>query len=450
MNLKTLIHKFENIGVLKEQSNNKKIAINNFNWLLFWVFIASILWSFMLYFIGQPLAALIPILAAVIIPIILLGLHKSKKLNAPFNAFLIMMLILPALVQLFNGGLINSGAVILWSTMAPMMALAFKPTFEAKRCFAFFLFIVLLEMTVETYALPSHNNLSVEIIKFQFLINIIGVVTICFFPLLAFTKKLNDTKRAISTKNRTIGENFRYAENIQANVLPSEEELSSILSRKAFVIFKPKELISGDFYWAYQDNKCSVVVCADFTGHGVTSAFNTLTATSHLNNIVKEGEKKDPSEIMTSLHYKIITSFDKTKDIIEDTIKMSICVIDKQEKIITYASSKSKIYFFNGISVTKYKTDPFKVGDRERQGTFVNRTIKYKSGDILYLSTKGFMNQFGERDDKKLKAKNLARSMNKYGPFPIENQKNLFLNKLAKWQGNLLQTEDITLIGIEL
>ncbi len=450
MNLTALKYNFENIGVLEGGANKKKIAINNFNWLLFWIFVASILWSLILYFIGQPIAALFPIISTVVIPIILLRLNKTKKLSAPFNAFLIMMLILPALAQLFSGGFINSGAIIIWSTIAPIMAMAFKPTSDALRCFGFFILVIVFEMTIELLAIPSYIALSEEVIKFQFLINLMGVATISFFPLLGFTKKLSSTRQAVSRRNRTIGEGLKYAKSIQANILPSEEELSSILKLKTFLIFKPKAIVSGDFYWAFSDNFHSIIVCADCTGQGVPATFIALTATIHLNSIVKENNEKDPSTILTLLHSKLIASFNKSKDVFRDTIKLSICVINQDEKIINYASARSKVYFFNGISITKYRSDPFTVGVQDRKVKFTNRSIKFNHGDVLYLSTKGFINQFGEKDNAKLKSTNFMNSMNKYGPFPIENQKSLYLKNLSQWQGNREQTEDITFLGIEL
>ena len=442
--------KFENIGVDPKGSFNKAIAINNFNWLLVGIFIASILWSIMLYLIGQPSAAIIPLISVFVTPIILYNFYRTKNFDIALNAFLLIILVLPALVQLFNGGFINSGAVISWSAMAPIMALAFKPAFEAKRCFGFFILVITISILIEIFALPSYNIMSANIIRFQFLLNLTGVVTTCFFPLLAFTKEIKRTKNIITIRNQTIDLSFKYAKNIQTNLIPNERELNSILNLKTFVIFKPKHSVGGDFYWAHSNEFNSIIICADCTGHGVPGTLMAVTTISLLNSIIKDDNERDPMKIMTLLHNKIRDSFNKSEDIFDDTILLSICVIDKINNVINYTNSRSKIYLFNGLSLSKYRSDPFKVGDQNRDVRFSNRAIKYSKGDILYLSTKGFMNQFGERDDKKFNSSNFINSINKYGPFPFDNQKELFLKKLSKWQGNLDQTDDITLLGIEL
>lgn len=452
--LKLKINQFKNwyveIGLDNTASKDKAMRIKNFNWLLLWIMLASIVWSTLYFIIGQPHAAFIPLSTLIVIPISLFFFHKSKNFNIPINTFLVIMLILPALLQLFNGGLINSGAVISWSAMTPIIALAFKPKSQAKISLLFFILVVIATLSIELIALPDYKHFGNVLIEIQFAFNLVGVVVTAFFPLLLFTKELGATRRKIKNRNLTIDQSYKYAKYIQKSIIPSEIELTKTLKLNAFTLFKPKLKVGGDFYWAHSDEEQTIIVCGDCTGHGVPGAFMTLTAISHLNAIIKEGNERDPAVAMNLLHEKMLASFKTSGDIFNDSIKLSISVINKKDSTITYASTLSKVFVFNGIYLVRYRTDKSKVGDLIREVKFTNRTIKYKKGDILYLATDGFVNQFGERVDKKLNTRNFEDMMNKYGPFPFESQKKLYLKKLSKWQGKLDQTDDITFIGIEL
>ena len=404
----------------------------------------------MYFAIGQPNAGLIPLIATVAILISLHYFNKTKNFNIPVNSFIGIMLILPPLIQIFNGGFINSGAVIAWSAMVPIVSLAFKPKASVKFSFLLFFLVVFLTLIIELIGLPDYNQLNAHLIEGQFAVNIVGVVATAFFPLLGFSKELESTRKNLKIRNQTIDNSYEYAKYIQYSIIPSESQLKSIFDLNLFVISMPKHGVGGDFYWSHTIDHKSFIICADCTGHGVPGAFMTLTAINHLNSTVRENNIEDPSLILESLHKKLQVAFAKSATKYNDSINMTVCVIDRDRSIIDYASTKSQVYFFDGIYVVKYRTDKHKIGTTYSNVQFNIRTIKFKKGNILYLTTDDITNQFVQETDKKLKTKKLLAELNKYAPYPIELQKGLFKKSIKKWRGELDQTEDILMLGLVL
>lgn len=403
----------------------------------------------MLAIIGQPRAAYIPLIAVVIIPIVFYIFHKTKNFNIPLNTFLLIILILPALVQLFNGGFINSGAVISWSAMAPISALAFKPKKEAIRCFVFFILTVIAVMTIELFTLPEFNKLSDEIIQFQFLVNLIGVVTTSFFPLLSFSKELSKSRELIRTSNQQIIQSINYAKFIQTASLSSEEELKKLLNEKSFLFFAPKDIVSGDFYWAHKDGDDVFLVCADCTGHGVPGAIMTMIGINHLNSIVRENKESDPAKILTLLHERVNYSLRNSPVEMNDGMDITICRINFNTNTVIYSSALSKVYLFDGEKVTTCPNDKCSIGDSRRHIYFNNHTLQMKSGDCLYLTTDGYADQFGGPRDKKFGSRQLTKLLHQVAPMHCNQQLSTISKSFYEWKDDTDQVDDVNFIGIK-
>lgn len=445
---KKLKIKFENIGVRENGSNDKKIAINQFNWLFLCIFFASGAWSLMLFLINQPTAAIIPLIAVGIVPFAFLIFQKTKNFNLHLDFFLLIIIIFPAVVQLFNGGFINSGAVISWSALGPITSLAFKSTKGAVKCFVLFILVVLSAMTVELFYLPAFNTLSSTIVKFQFMMNLLGVVSIGFFPLLQFARELKDTRKTVKSSNKKIIDSINYAKYIQNAILLSKQELNELLGNNSVLFYEPKDIVSGDFYWAHQSGDDVFLVCGDCTGHGVPGAFMTMIGINHLNSIVRENKESDPSKILTYLHEKVVSSLKSTTQQIHDGMDISICKINFKTKVVEYASAMSKVLLDNGSEIIACPIDKSSVGDSRRDISYQNYTLQMEEGQSLYLATDGYYDQFGGERDKKFGSKRVFKLLNRLNKIGLDEQYSAIETTFKSWKGDRDQLDDVTLIGV--
>ena len=209
------------------------------------------------------------------------------------------------MVQIFHGGFVNSGAAIVWTILVPITALILKPIHQAQRIFIIFLAVLFLVAIIEVYLTVPFVEVSKSTIVLEFLINIISVISICYFPILHFSNEMMKARRIIKTQNNQIISSIEYANYIQRASLSSEEELSASLNNDYFLYYAPKDIVGGDFYWVAVKNGRLIIICADCTGHGVPGGFMTMMGINHLNNIVKEKGVTDPSMILLFLHYAI-------------------------------------------------------------------------------------------------------------------------------------------------
>lgn len=448
ISISTLFDKYSSLGIIKGKSKGMQMAIRSFNWITFWTFIAAIAWSVMLYFIGQKNAVIFPLIAAITIPISLGIFHYNKDFNAHLNRYLLLLLILPGAVQVFSGGFMNSGAVVCWSVIAPLMSLAFKRPKQARRCFFFFLITLSITALIEIYVNVNYVPMNKLVITLQFLMNFIGVMSLCFFPILGFSKELYRTRKKIQSNNRQIIQSINYAKYIQTATLQSKEQLNEILNQSSFLFFKPKDIVSGDFYWAHKSGDTVFIACADCTGHGVPGAFMTMIGINHLNSIIRENNEENPSKILTLLHHRVTSSLNNTTHSIHDGMDITICKIDYKNKMVEYASAMSKVFHFDGEQIINCPVDKCSIGDSRRKITYQNRIIQLKKGQSIYLTTDGYIDQFGGPKDKKFGTRQLTQLLTEVQKKSLKEQEKSVQSSFFSWMGNSEQIDDVTLIGI--
>ncbi len=238
------------IGVKDISSYSARLKYRTLNWILFWSCVASLGWALFLATISNTNSAYYPLLSAIGIPFLLAYLNKnSHKFNQVLNISIFTAFFVPAMVQIFHGGFVNSGAAIVWTILAPITALILKPIHQAKRIFIIFLAVLFLVAIIEVYLTVPFVEVSKSTIVLEFLINIISVISICYFPILHFSNEMMKARRIIKTQNNQIISSIEYANYIQRASLSSEEELSASLNNDYFLYYAPKDIVGGDFYW---------------------------------------------------------------------------------------------------------------------------------------------------------------------------------------------------------
>lgn len=274
------------------------------------------------------------------------------------------------------------------------------------------------------------------------------------FLIFRFNREKKKTYILLKDKNKKITDSINYASRIQESILPSESEIKKQLP-ESFVFFKPRDVVSGDFYWLSSIKDKTIVACVDCTGHGVPGAFMSLIGNTLLNEIVNEKEIIDPALILKRLHTEIVKALHQNSERVQskDGMEMSLCVIDNKAKVIEYAGAMNPLYIVKDNVVNVIKPDMKGIGGENsisKEIEFTNQTIEIQKGMLMYLFTDGYMDQFGGPENKKFNIPNFKNMLLEIQSLDMDKQKAVIEDKIQKWQGKYRQIDDMLVIGIRL
>ncbi len=276
-------------------------------------------------------------------------------------------------------------------------------------------------------------------------------------------EQILDKQKKIELQNRDIKDSIAYASRIQSTLLPSKKKIERLLDDH-FIFFKPKDVVSGDFYWIEEYEEKVIVAVADCTGHGVPGAFVSAMGISFLNEIVFTSkiskEHLSPAIILNGLRNRMLHSIETTESDEEayDGMDISICIIDRVKKKYIYAGALLSVTHVSNIhnenSPTKMeqlKPDihPVSMMDYGNH-SYKDHIIPYEEGDMLYLYTDGYADQFGGPKGRKFLSASFRELIQKISHETLDLQEVKIETKIRKWQGNYEQIDDMTVIGIEL
>jgi len=264
--------------------------------------------------------------------------------------------------------------------------------------------------------------------------------------------ELKTAFRQIEEKNKEITDSILYAGGIQSAMLPTEEDFERLLP-DSFVLFMPKDIVSGDFYWIAERNGKVIVTAADCTGHGVPGACMSMIGNSLLNQIVNEKNIIEPAKILDALNKGINQALKQTRINSEsrDGIDLAICCIDFKNMELQYAGAFRPLYFFREGQFTETKANKFAVGgtDYDVPKIFTNRSFQIQKGDSIYLSSDGFADQFGA-SGAKLMTRRFKDLLREIQAKPMKEQKEYLKKFIQNWKTDVEQTDDILVIGLSI
>lgn len=257
----------------------------------------------------------------------------------------------------------------------------------------------------------------------------------------------------IQTKNKKITESINYAKRIQEAILPDTGFIRQFF-RESFILYKPKDVVSGDFPWFFQKDDDIYVAAVDCTGHGVPGALISLIGFFLLNNIVNASEASSPSFILDLLDEEVTRTLkqDETDSSTKDGMDISLCKINQKKMQIEYAGAHRPLYYFSDDDLHEIKGNKFPIGGAQYKNRvqFTNTVINYKPGDSIYLFSDGFPDQFGGPKNKKLSPRKI-RDIIKDNLNGELNSLSIVLDReFEEWKGNNKQTDDVLFIGIKL
>jgi serine phosphatase RsbU (regulator of sigma subunit) len=265
-------------------------------------------------------------------------------------------------------------------------------------------------------------------------------------------EKVIERTAKIEAQKQEITSSIEYASRIQMAMLPSEDLFAKAFS-DYFIFFKPRDIVSGDFYWIGEDQKHIFFTVADCTGHGVPGAFMSTMGISTLNEIITNKSDLKANKVLNLLREKTKTSLHQTgkEGEAKDGMDISFCVLHKDNKTLEYAGAYNPLFIFQGGEIKEYKGDRMPIGIYYgEKDSFTNYVINVKGGDALYLFSDGFADQFGGPEGTKFKKANLKKLLSEIYFLPMSEQRQIIENELSKWKGQLNQIDDITIIGVRI
>ena len=253
-------------------------------------------------------------------------------------------------------------------------------------------------------------------------------------------------KEELTQKNKDITDSIRYAKRIQFAILPEESPFS-----ETFILFKPKDIVSGDFYWFNEVGDKEFFSAVDCTGHGVPGAFMSIIGHNSLTKIVREYGILEPGKILTQLNKEVLETLHQRSDMgdVYDGMDLALVSYDRKEKYLEYSGAFNSLYLVRDGEILETKADKISIGrsSLKTEVVFQNHRIEVMSGDTVYLFTDGYADQFGGELMKKFKYRNLKELILKIQPESIPQQRIILDHTIEKWRGDIEQLDDILVIG---
>ena len=260
-------------------------------------------------------------------------------------------------------------------------------------------------------------------------------------------EEVHKQKSIIEEHQKEMVDSINYAKKIQYALLAQEDLLKKHLSNY-FILFSPKDIVSGDFYWATEHNNKFYLAVCDSTGHGVPGAFMSLLNMGFLSEAIKEKNIEQPHEIFNYVRLRLINSISSEQQ--KDGMDGIIICIDKTTNKMTYAAANNEPILISNNQVIELPKDRMPVGKGEKTDSFKLHTLEVAAGDIIYLYTDGFADQFGGPKGKKFKYKSLNNLLLSHSKQSMDKQREDLSLNFNEWKGNLEQVDDVCVIGIKL
>jgi serine phosphatase RsbU (regulator of sigma subunit) len=252
-------------------------------------------------------------------------------------------------------------------------------------------------------------------------------------------------------QKKEIEDSIRYARRIQSAVIPSEKDCADLLS-ESFVVFRPLNIVSGDFYWIGRSGGKVIFTAADCTGHGVPGAFMSMLGVAFLNEIVNKDNIVLPDMILNHLRDKVIQALQQQgiSGEARDGMDIAIVSIDKENKKLEFAGAYNPLVMIRNGEIVETSPDKMPIGIYENMNPFRKREIAIENGDVFYMFSDGFEDQFGGPEGKKFKSKKLKQLLLEIHKYPMSKQKDILEKNFVEWKGDLPQVDDVVIVGFAI
>jgi serine phosphatase RsbU (regulator of sigma subunit)/Tfp pilus assembly protein PilF len=260
---------------------------------------------------------------------------------------------------------------------------------------------------------------------------------------------INEQKLEVEEKNQEITDSITYAKRIQEAILPPRTELNKYL-KNGFVLYKPKDIVAGDFYWMEVIDDLVLFAAADCTGHGVPGAMVSVVCNGALNRAVREFGLREPAQILNKVRELVIETFEKSKDDVKDGMDIALCALDFKTRKMSYAGANNSLYIISDDKLKEIKADKQPIGIYVTSDPFTNNEIELQSGDSIYIFTDGFADQFGGPKGKKFKYEPFRQLLMRHKDKSMDTQNEILSKSFEDWKGDMEQVDDVCIIGVKV
>ena len=301
---------------------------------------------------------------------------------------------------------------------------------------------------------------------FHFIFYGVLLVSIVFLLVMSQTRTLVKTRRLLrekeqalklielqkfelELKDKNITDSLIYAQRIQEALLPSETYFRKHFE-DSFILFKPKDIVSGDFYWIGEKGEKIFVVAADCTGHGVPGALMSMIGLEIVEKTINEDNIEIPSKILAVMNKGLEKTFSREKNIgtiIRDGMDIGLCVIDRKRKKVEYAGAFFPLYLIRDGSLLEITADKIIIGMNPEELAYTDHEIDILDDDIFYIFSDGYVDQFGGSENKKFMYRRFRYLLMTIHNFPVNDQKTILEENMKTWMGGNEQVDDMMVIG---
>lgn len=289
-------------------------------------------------------------------------------------------------------------------------------------------------------------------------ITLVGLVLVSIFALITFNRfKVSRRQKTIIEKQKVVVEekqkeildSISYAKHLQEAILPSEKIWKTYLP-ESFVLYKPKDIVAGDFYWMEISEDKLLFAAADCTGHGVPGALVSVVCSNALNRAVKEFQLTDPAKILFKVRELVIETFEKSESEVKDGMDISLCCLDKKTNELLWSGANNPIWIIKDNQLIEVTADKQPIGKYAEEKPFTTHGFSLKKGDLLFTFTDGYADQFGGPKGKKFKYKALKELLFNSRQLNMEDIKSELLLVFNNWKNDTEQIDDVCIVGVKI
>ena len=255
----------------------------------------------------------------------------------------------------------------------------------------------------------------------------------------------------LQLRNKELTDSMNYARRIQAALLPAEHHIRRIFPDH-FIYYRPKHIVSGDFYWISERDEKYFIAAADCTGHGVPGALMSMIGLELIQKIVNELKVDDTDQVLMTMNRELESAFFKEesgKALIKDGIEMGICVIDRNTKVMEFSGAFLPVYIVRDDKLIEIKGDKKNVVQSFAMVSFNRSTFTLQEGDILYLFSDGYADQFGGPENKKFMYRRLRHILLTISKYPLADQQRILDETIGSWMEGHDQIDDMMILGVK-
>jgi serine phosphatase RsbU (regulator of sigma subunit) len=263
--------------------------------------------------------------------------------------------------------------------------------------------------------------------------------------------KIESQRAELETKNKSITDSLNYAQRIQEALLPSEDYFRKYF-KESFIFYKPKDIVSGDFFWIGENEEKIFIAAADCTGHGVPGALLSMIGHELLNKIINIDKIVQPAEVLEIMSKGLEKIFSREKNvgaIIRDGMDIGFCVVDRRKRKIQYSGAFLPLYIIRDNRLIELKGDKYPLGMTLEGAYYTSNEMDLMKDDMMYLFTDGYVDQFGGSEDKKFMYRRFRYLLMTIYRFPVDDQKSILEENIKTWMGSTPQIDDILVMGFK-